>query len=215
MNKSLSASLCDYLDSLKLSINPTGQEKLLEYVNLLKKWNAVYNLTAITDEASIMTQHLMDCLAIVNPIKNSITWSVKTVLDVGSGGGLPGIILAICFPQWQVHCVDSVGKKAAFIQQASASLHLPNLSSIHSRVEAITGSYDLITCRAFSSLAIFVQLTSALLSPEGRWCAMKGKKPADELSQLSNDVEVFHVEQLQVPGLDAQRCLMWLRRKNT
>jgi len=134
------------------------------------------------------------------------------LLDVGSGGGLPGVVLAIARPDVQVTCVDTVGKKAAFIRQVAAELKLPNLRAEHARVEQLNGCYQVITSRAFASVIDFVTLTRDLLAPGGAWMAMKGKQPDEELAALPGDIDVFHVEQLQVPGLDAQRCIVWMRQ---
>ena len=136
------------------------------------------------------------------------------VLDVGSGGGLPGIVLAICRPELDVSCVDTVGKKAAFIQQVAASLKLPNLQGLHARVETLAGPFDVIASRAFAALPDFVAWSRQALAPGGVWMAMKGKLPQDEIDALPADVQVFHVEPLQVPGLDAERCLLWLRPRS-
>jgi len=134
---------------------------------------------------------------------------------VGSGGGLPGVVIAITCPQVQVDCVDTVLKKATFIQQVAASLKLPNLRGIHARVETLKaeegGGYDVVCSRAFASLVDFTAWSRAALKPGAVWMAMKGKHPADELSALPLDVSVFHVEQLKVPGLEADRCIVWLR----
>lgn len=132
------------------------------------------------------------------------------LLDVGSGAGLPGVVMAICCPEVAVSCVDTVGKKAAFIQQAALSLKLPNLVGIHARVEHLSTGFDVITSRAFASLKDFTQWSQAALADGGVWMAMKGKHPADEIAQLRG-TDVFHVEQLHVPGLNAERCLLWLR----
>jgi 16S rRNA (guanine527-N7)-methyltransferase len=134
-------------------------------------------------------------------------------LDVGSGAGLPGIVFAICLPEVTVHCVDTVGKKAAFIQQVAASLRLPNLRGIHARVESLTEPYDVITSRAFASLVDFTTWSRGALAADGVWMAMKGKHPEEEIKVLPADVEVFHVKPLQVPSLDAQRCIVWMRKK--
>ena len=136
------------------------------------------------------------------------------MLDVGSGGGLPGVVLAIMLPALDVTCVDSVGKKAAFIRQAAGTLALPNLHAVHSRVEALKlPPFDIIVARAFASLADFVSLTRGHLGAGGVWLAMKGKPPGAEIAALARDVEVFHVEPLHVPGLGAERCLVWMRPK--
>jgi 16S rRNA (guanine527-N7)-methyltransferase len=134
------------------------------------------------------------------------------LLDVGSGGGLPGVVFAICCPELQVSCVDTVGKKAAFIQQAAAGLRLTNLRGIHARVEKLTDTYDVVSSRAFATLKDFTDWSEQALTNDGVWLAMKGKEPVVEMAQLSAGVEVFHVEQLTVPMLDAQRCIVWIRK---
>jgi 16S rRNA (guanine527-N7)-methyltransferase len=184
----------------------------LQYLDLLQRWNATYNLTAVRDRAAMLTQHLADCLALIEPLlRRGIT---GRVLDVGSGGGLPGVVLAIMLPALDVTCVDTVGKKAAFVRQVAGALALPQLHAVHARVEALGApGFDLITARAFASLADFVSLTRRHLAPGGVWMAMKGKIPTDEMAALTADVEVFHVEPLAVPGLDAERCLVWMRPK--
>ena len=137
------------------------------------------------------------------------------LLDVGSGGGLPGVVIAITCPQITVHCVDTVAKKATFIQQVAAMLKLPNLRGIHARVESLRAEegagYDVVCSRAFASLADFTAWSRAALNPGGMWMAMKGRYPADEVAALPTDVSVFHVEQLAVPGLGAERCIVWMR----
>ena len=186
--------------------------QLLDYLALIQKWNKVYNLTAVRDPAEMLTHHLLDSLAAVNPLRRQTGGRPVKLLDVGSGAGLPGIVFAICCPEVQVDCVDTVAKKAAFIQQAAVALKLPNLRGIHARVESLTGPYQVISSRAFASLLDFVAWSSAALAEEGVWLAMKGKRPDDEIAALPVDVEMFHVEQLQVPGLDAQRCIVWMKR---
>lgn len=192
---------------------------LLGYLDLLERWNGTYNLTAVRDRAGMWTQHLADCLAVVPALTRHLAASPNTeaskVLDVGSGGGLPGCVLAIMLPELKVSCIDSVGKKAAFIRQVAGALGLGNLRAVHSRVEAlISDPFDLIASRAFASLTDFTALTRTHLQPAGVWLAMKGKRPDDEIAALPSDVDVFHVEQLNVPGLQAERCLVWMRRRN-
>jgi 16S rRNA (guanine527-N7)-methyltransferase len=186
---------------------------LLEYLVLLAKWGRVYNLTARVEPAEMLTHHLLDSLAIVLPMRRRCPDVPQRVLDVGAGAGLPGVVLAICCPGWQIDCVDAVAKKAAFVQQVAVSLRLPNLRGRHARVEQLTDRYPLVTSRAFASLADFTQWSVQALAEGGTWAAMKGKYPADEIAQLAPSVHVFHVEPLAVPGLDAERCLVWLQRR--
>ena len=188
--------------------------KLLDFLALLQKWNKVYNLTAVRDPQEMLTHHLLDSLAAVAPLRRHIAGqggaSVR-LLDVGSGGGLPGVVFAICCPEVDVSCVDTVAKKAAFIQQAAVALQLPNLHGIHARVETLAGPFDVVSCRAFASLVDFTTWSRQALAAHGTWLAMKGRHPHDEISALPADVRVFHVEQLAVPGLDAERCIVWMR----
>ncbi len=186
-------------------------EQLLAYGTLMLKWNKVYNLTALRDPASVLTHHLLDSLAAVAPLQREQAGRGR-LLDVGSGGGLPGVVIAIMRPDLDVSCLDAVAKKAAFVQQVSAELSLPNLRGLHARVELLTGSYEVISSRAFASLPDFFTGSMKLLAPGGVWLAMKGKVPSDELAALPQGVEVFHVEQLTVPGLDAERCIVWARK---
>jgi 16S rRNA (guanine527-N7)-methyltransferase len=202
--------------TLGIEITVVQAAALRQYLDLLKRWNATYNLTSVRDPAAMFTQHLADCLAVVPPLRRQLGAGVETcrVLDVGSGGGLPGVVLAVVLPELQVLCVDAVGKKAAFVRQVAGNLALNNLKASHSRVEALrVEPFHLITSRAFSSLADFVRLTRGHLLPNGAWMAMKGRLPEEEIAALPADIEVFHVEQLNVPGLDAQRCLVWMRLK--
>ena len=197
------------LARLGIALPEGGSEKLAAYLALLAKWNRTYNLTAIREPERMVTHHALDSLAVLPHLPESDT---LRVLDVGSGGGLPGVVFAICCPEVDVSCVDTVGKKAAFIQQAAVALKLRNLHGVHARVETLTTPFDLISCRAFASLPDFVTWSrSALAAPHGVWLAMKGKHPEDEIAALPADVSVFHVEQLTVPGLDAERCIVWMK----
>ena len=196
---------------LGLQLSETQFEQLLGYLALIQKWNKVYNLTAVRDPQDMLTHHLLDSLTAVAPLVRHTGGRAAKVLDVGSGGGLPGIVLAICRPELEVSCVDTVGKKAAFIQQVAASLKLPNLRGIHARVESLSGPFDVVCSRAFASLPDFVNWSRAALAPQGVWMAMKGKHPQAEIDALPADVQVFHVEPLAVPGLDAERCMVWMR----
>lgn len=202
-------------EHIGLALTEAQVAALLAYMDLLVKWNKVYNLTAVRDPAEMMTHHLLDSLAVVTPLLRHTQGRPTRVLDVGSGAGLPGTVLAIVCPELDVTCVDTVAKKAAFIQNTALSLKLPNLRGVHARVEEMQAEpFDVVTSRAFSSLLDFVTLTRFhVKQPGGVWMAMKGKHPADELALLPKDVEVFHVEQLDVPGLGAQRCLVWMREQ--
>lgn len=206
------------LAQLSWPLSETQQQQLAQYMVMLAHWNSTFNLTALRDAQEMLSHHLTDCLAVLSPLMAHVQTAgllqregAPRLLDVGSGGGLPGVVLAICCPQVQVTCVDTVGKKAAFIRQVAAELHLPNLRAEHARVEQLKGRYDLITSRAFASLSDFVKLTSSLLADGAVWMAMKGKAPDEEQAELPTDVSVFHVEPLQVPGLEAERCLVWMR----
>jgi 16S rRNA (guanine527-N7)-methyltransferase len=199
---------------LGLSDRQVGQ--LLSYLDLLLRWNATYNLTAVRDRDAAFTQHLADCLAVVPAVRRQLGEGATTrrALDVGSGGGLPGAVLAICMDALDVTCVDAVGKKAAFVREVAGQLGLAQLHAAHARVEALRAApFDLITSRAFASLRDFVGLTRPLLGEKGVWMAMKGRAPDDEIAALPGDIEVFHVEPLRVPGLDAERCLVWMRAR--
>jgi len=199
---------------LGLTVDESTAVRLRDYLQLLQRWNRTYNLTALRDPEEMLVHHLFDCLAVIEPLRR-VAESGR-MLDVGSGGGLPGVVIALTCPAWQVVCVDTVGKKAAFIQQAAAELRLPNLRSEHARVELLTlPPFDVIASRAFASLGDFVELTRASLRPGGLWMAMKGKPPSDEIAQLPSDIDVFHVEQLAVPDLAAERCIVWMRLKST
>jgi len=201
---------------LRLELTAAQQTQLLSYVDLLQKWTRVYNLTAVRDPADMLTHHLLDSLAVVLPLQRRLKElgleAGARLLDVGSGGGLPGVAIAICCPELRVDCVDTVGKKAAFIQQVAVALKLPGLRGIHARVESLTEPYDVVSARAFASLADFTSWSTGCLGARGVWMAMKGKKPADEMAALPATVEMFHVEPLAVPGLAAERCLVWMRR---
>ena len=210
MNDALS-TLKSGAAALNLSLSELQFGQLLDYLALIQKWNKVYNLTAVRDPQEMLTHHLLDSLTAVAPLVRHTSGQAAKVLDVGSGGGLPGIVLAICRPELDVSCVDTVGKKAAFIQQVAVSLRLPNLRGIHARVESLAGPFDVVCCRAFASLPDFVTWSRSALAQQGVWMAMKGKHPQAEIEALPADVQVFHVEPLTVPGLDVERCMVWMR----
>ncbi len=194
--------------TLGLSLPSGAAAKLLAYRDMLLKWNRTYNLTALKDPAQALSHHLLDSLAILPWVQGD------SLLDVGSGGGLPGIPLAIARPDLQVTSVDAVQKKATFQRQAAIELELPNVQACHARVEELQGSYAMITSRAFAELADFVRLTRHLLAPGGCWLAMKGQHPDGELAALPEDLRVDAVHPLQVPGVDGERHLVILRRQD-
>ena len=207
--------------ALGLHLDAAQQAALLEYLALIQKWTKVYNLTAVRDPDEMLTHHLLDSLAVIAPLQKQLAalqeqgvcGEKPRLLDVGSGAGLPGSVIAICCPHITVHCVDTVAKKAAFIQQVAVTLKLPNLRGIHARVESLTEPYDVVSSRAFASLVDFTTWSEKALAGQGVWMGMKGKHPADEMAALPAAVEVFHVEQLVVPGLDAERCIVWMRKR--
>ncbi|MDE2145073.1 MAG: 16S rRNA (guanine(527)-N(7))-methyltransferase RsmG [Burkholderiales bacterium] len=199
--------------ALGLTLGDRQCSALEQYLDMLCRWNATYNLTAVRDPAAMLGLHLADCLAIVPPLTARLAQGrISQVLDVGSGGGLPGAVLAVAEPGLEVTCLDAVAKKVAFVRQVAGALALPNLRARHGRVEALTGPvFDLVVSRAFASLAQFAAMSRHLLAPGGIWLAMKGRQPLDEIAALPSDIEVFHVEPLLVPGLQADRCLVWMR----
>jgi 16S rRNA (guanine527-N7)-methyltransferase len=207
---SMALALAEGLQSLSLELTQVQQQALLDYIALLGKWNKVYNLTAVREPEQMLSHHVLDCLAVLPPLKQVFPEGLD-LIDVGAGGGLPSVIFAIVCPHWQITAVDTVAKKAAFIQTTAHSLRLGNLKAVHSRVEALTGGFDVVTCRAYASLRDFCDSSRHLLKPNGVWMAMKAKLSAEELTDLPVTVRVDKVEPLAVPGLDADRCLVWMR----
>ena len=210
MSHPQAAALRQGLDALDVRLSDAQQADLLAYLDLLLKWNKVYNLTALREPDQVLTHHVLDCLAVVRPMTERMP-ALTTVLDVGAGGGLPAVVIALACPHIQVTAVDTVAKKAAFIQTAAHRLGLSNLKGVHARVEDISGPFDLVTSRAFASLHDFTDWSRGALAPHGVWMAMKGRTPDDEISALPASVQVDALEALHVPGLDAQRCLVWMR----
>jgi len=197
----------------------------LEYLDMIHKWTKTYNLTSVREPAGMMTHHLLDSLAVIAPLRSRLAAlsraesamgqaadSPTRVLDVGSGAGLPGVVIAICCPDVLVDCVDAVEKKVAFIRQVAGVLKLPNLSGLHHRVQDLSGTYRVVSSRAFASLSEFTRLSRGLLAADGIWLAMKGRVPDDEIAALLGNTCVFHVEQLKVPGLSADRCIVWMHK---
>lgn len=193
------------LTRLGIELTTEQNEKLLAFRDLLLKWNKTYNLTALRDPEQAISHHLLDSLAILPHVGNG------PLLDVGSGGGLPGIPLAIARPELSVSMVDTVQKKATFLQQAAIQLGLTNVTVHHARVEQLAGHYAQISSRAFAEIGLFTSLTRHLLAPGGRWLAMKGIRPDDEIATLPADIVVDQIIPLHVPGLDAERHLIILK----
>ena len=215
MEHDLRSTLVAGLQALQLDLSEQQVDQLLAYQAMIAKWTKVYNLTSVRDPAEMMTHHLLDSLAAIPALQRHLQSAGleqgSRLLDVGSGAGLPGVVIAICCPRVAVTCVDTVAKKAAFIKQAALALKLPNLTGLHARVESITETFDVICSRAFASLVDFTNWSAVALAPQGVWMAMKGKNPADELQALPPAMAMFHVEQLKGPSLDAERCILWLR----
>jgi len=199
--------------SLGLEMSIEQRERLLAFLALLMQWNRIYNLVATRDAGEILTLHVLDCLAAVAPLRRVLASRPEPRLaDVGSGGGLPGAVFAIMNRELDVTCIDSVGKKAAFVRHVASALQLNNLSAEHGRVEQLRSpGFDIVTSRAFASLVDFVRLTQSLRAEEGVWMAMKGKRPDAEIEALPESVQVFHVEHLIVPNLSAARCIVWIQ----
>jgi 16S rRNA (guanine527-N7)-methyltransferase len=193
---------------LGLDLPPDAQEKILAFLQLLARWNRVYNLTARRSAQEWMTHHVLDSLTVLPHVRG------PTLLDVGSGAGLPGLILAMARPDWRVVSVETVDKKASFQRQAVAELGLANVQVEACRVEelALGDKADIVISRAFSSLGEFVSLTRTLLKPGGQWVAMKGRLPREEMAALPDDVKVSQVLALKVPGLNAERCIVLIEQ---
>lgn len=205
--------------SLKVDLSGKQREQILRYINQLQRWNKTYNLTAVRDPEQMLIQHVFDSLSVVSPIDELVsakkTNDVK-IMDVGSGGGLPGVVLAIAKPDWDITCVDAVEKKMAFVRQMSAVLELPNLHATHQRVETIPPyQADIVISRAFASLVDFVSLACRHVGVDGLMLAMKGREPDDEVADLAKlgGWEVEQIKPLFVPELDAQRCLVYLSQQ--
>lgn len=205
----LSDLLFQGLSSMPLQLSQKQFEQLLDYLSLLHRWNSVYNLTAVRDPESMVTQHLLDSLAVVPAFGKS-----ERVLDVGAGGGLPGMVLAIARPDITVDLIDAVQKKTAFLTQVKAELNLTNVTVHTGRVEELKIEYrfDTITSRAFAALADMVNLSSHLLAPNGIFIALKGMEPKHEIQDLPQGWNVKEIREIKVPGLKAERHLVLIER---
>ena len=196
------------LQQMQIELSAEQQQKLLDYVALLLKWNSTYNLTALRQEDQMLSHHVLDSLTLLPYLDG-----VQTLIDVGSGGGMPGIPTAICRPDIQITLWDSNSKKTSFLSQAVIELGLSNVKVITGRVEAAEGiQFDAITSRAFAELRDFVTLTPQLLRDNGRWLAMKGVHPYEEIAQLPEDVHVTQVDKLNVPSLEAERHMVIIQK---
>ena len=207
------ATLADVLSKgikdLQLDLSAAQVDKLLDYLALLFKWNSVYNLTSVRDPMQMVTHHLLDSLAAVPAFKDA-----ANVLDVGAGGGLPGMVLAIARPDMKVSMIDTVHKKTAFLTQVKAELGLANVTVYTMRVEQlqVKQPFDVITSRAFADLSDFVNWSGHLLAEGGQFIALKGVAPPDERERLPADWKVSHLQPLTVPGLDAERHLVFISK---
>ena len=201
------ARLDAVLEALGMPADAAQRAQLLQYLQLLQRWNQVYNLTAVREPERMLSLHLADSLALLPSLDRA---APRRLLDVGSGGGLPGMVLAIMRPQWQIVLVEAVQKKCAFLRQVAATLRLRNVEVEHARVEQLQlPGFDCITSRAVGDLAELVRISEHLLLEGGAWAAMKGSVPQSELQALPASLR-HEVETLRVPGLQAQRCVIWL-----
>lgn len=205
--------LKDGVQEIGLDLSPEQMEKLSDYLDLLLKWNKVFNLTSITTEREGVHKHLLDCLSLIPYLKKKKKPEFSTVADVGSGGGLPAAVIAICLPDMVVHSIDAVGKKSLFVTQAASQLGLSNLKAKHCRIENSGMVYDMVVCRAFSSLKTFAELTSQCVREDGIWIAMKGKLPLDEIKELPPAFQVKDLVQVNVPGLEEERTFVEFQRQ--
>lgn len=197
------------LAALGLSLSTAQQLLLLEHASLLQKWNRTYNLTALRRNDQIISRHILDSLTLLPYVKEA-----KTLMDVGSGGGMPGIPTAICRPDLQITLLDANTKKTAFLQQTVIELGLSNVTVAAGRVETIYDKkVDVVTSRAFAELADFAALTKHLLNENGHWAAMKGVYPYEEIEQLPANIEVVSADKLDVPMLEAERHMVIMRPK--
>jgi 16S rRNA (guanine527-N7)-methyltransferase len=205
----LAQMLADGVRDLGLALEPAQLTQLLDYVALLAKWNAVYNLTSVRDPVQMVTHHLLDSLAAVPAFEHA-----ASILDVGAGGGLPGIVLAIARPRMQVALIDTVHKKTAFLTQVKAELGLTNVTVHTARVEQLTvpHKFDVITSRAFADLSDFVNWSGHLLAEGGQFIALKGLAPPQERERLPAGWKVSETRRLQVPGLGAERHLVFIEK---
>jgi 16S rRNA (guanine527-N7)-methyltransferase len=198
------------LQQMNINLTVPQQLQLLAFVELLKKWNSTYNLTALRNDQDVISHHILDSLTLLPYVERA-----RGLIDVGSGGGMPGIPVAIARPDLPVALLDANSKKTSFLQQAVIELGLSNVQVITERVEAMVGEqFDVITSRAFAELNDFVTITKQLMAKDGYWAAMKGVYPYEEIERLPENVELVQVDKLSVPHLDAERHMVLVRKKD-
>ncbi len=195
--------------ALGLDLPTAAVPRLLDYQALLERWNGTYNLTAVRDPVEMITRHLLDSLAILPHVHGS------SLVDLGTGPGLPGLVLAIAAPGRQIVLVDSNGKKVRFLREAIRALKLEGVQAVQSRVETVQGQFDCVTARAFASLADMLRWGGHLLAPGGQWLAMKGRRPDDERPGLPDGFVLHEMRTLQVPGLEGERHLAVIQHTTT
>ena len=205
----LAPVLASGIKDLQLNLNQQQHEQLLDYLALLFKWNAVYNLTSVRDPMQMMTHHLLDSLAAIASFAGA-----QNVLDVGAGGGLPGVVLAISRPDMKVSMIDTVHKKTAFLTQVKAELELANVTVYTKKVQEleVAAKFDVITSRAFADLSDFVNWSGHLLAEGGQFIALKGTAPPEEQERLPKEWKVTQLKPIQVPGLQAERHLVFIQK---
>ena len=218
-NKLFAEKLNIACDAMKIQISAYQKIQLLDYLDQLLRWNKTYNLTAIRDPQQGLVQHIFDSLSVVTPLAEYFQINAiqePTIIDVGSGGGLPGAVLAIVFKQAKITCIDTVEKKTSFIRQVASVLKLENLKALHSRVENVAPLHaDIVISRAFSSLEDFAELAGKHVGQDRKLVGMKGKHPDEEGTALlrKGEWDIEKIEPLNVPELQAERCLVWMQRK--
>lgn len=218
MSADFNPRLIQAMKALGLEADPDTVRQLLAYIQQLQRWNRTYNLTALRDPDQMLVQHIFDSLSVVRPFQEHLANDVAVdksvrIVDVGSGAGLPGVVLAASCSTWNITCIDAVEKKMAFVRQMVGTLGLPNLRALHVRVEQQPPlEADIVVSRAFSSLLDFVNLAGRHVREGGRIAAMKGRVPEEEIAALQDQSawKVERIEPLTVPELEAQRCLVWL-----
>ncbi|VXC25516.1 16S rRNA (guanine(527)-N(7))-methyltransferase RsmG [Massilia sp. 9I] len=205
----LAQVLADGIQEMQLDVSAAQQEQLLDYLALMNKWNSVYNLTSLRDPMQMVTHHLLDSLAAVPAFAGA-----GNVLDVGAGGGLPGIVLAICRPDMKLSMIDTVHKKTAFLKQVKAELELANVIVHTMKVQdlAVSDKFDVITSRAFADLSDFLEWSGHLLAEGGKFIALKGTAPAEEQERVPAEWKISGLQPLQVPRLGAERHLIFVER---